>query len=507
MRGVFFMDNYNLYNDIKARTDGEIYIGVVGPVRTGKSTFIKKFMDLMVIPAIENPNEKERIIDELPQSAAGRTVMTTEPKFIPKDSVEINLGNNIKARFRLIDCVGFLIKGAQGVFENEKERLVKTPWFHDEITFTKAAEYGTGKVIKDHSTIGIVVTTDGTIGELSREEYLEAEEKTINELKKINKPFVVLVNSAVPSSNEAAKAVSYIAEKYGVTALPVNCENLSKADINNILLNILYEFPVVSIEFYIPKWVELLENDNPVRQEILECARNIMDSITYIKDVKNSIAPSEKAASQAGFNPAELKYITKVKYDNFDFSEGVQKINIYIDEKFYYENLSELTGEEIDDEYELVSMIKTLSCLKREYSRYIDAVKESEAKGYGVIMPSREQINLSEPELIRNGNKFGVRIKAECPSVHMIRVNLGTEISPIVGSEAQANDLIKYISDNSAKGEVWDTSIFGKSIGELVEDGMKSKIQMLNDECQLKLQETMQKVVNETSGGLVCIII
>ncbi len=489
------MDNFSLYRDIKARTDGEIYIGVVGPVRTGKSTFIKKFMDMMIIPGVDNPNEKERIIDELPQSAAGRTVMTTEPKFIPKEAVEINLGSNIRARFRLIDCVGYLVKGAQGVYEDDKERLVKTPWFKEEIPFTKAAEFGTGKVIKDHSTIGIVITTDGTIGDLPRENYLEAEEKTIAELKKINKPFVVIVNSTAPSSEDTARIVEYISQKYGVTAMAVDCERITKDDINNILLKILYEFPVGSIEFYLPKWVEMLPADNEIKNEIIQCARAILDNVTYIKDINGALPEMNSNC------------ISKIKFENFDFNEGVQKINIYVDEKYYYDNLSELCGEPIADEYELISMIRSLSEMKKKYGRFTEAAEASMAKGYGVVMPERDEITLSEPEVIKTGNKYGVKLKATSPSVHMIRVNIGTEISPIVGSEEQAKDLIGYIKSSSEQGEVWDTNIFGKSIGQLVEDGIKGKIQMINDDCQVKLQETMQKVVNESNGGLVCLII
>ncbi len=488
------MDNFNLYNDIKARTDGEIYIGVVGPVRTGKSTFIRRFMDLMIIPGITDPNERERVIDELPQAGAGRTVMTTEPKFIPKDAVEVSLGNSINARFRLIDCVGYLVNGAQGIYEDEQERLVKTPWFPEEIPFTKAAEYGTGKVIRDHSTIGIVVTTDGSIGELAREGYIGAEEKTINELKRINKPFIVIVNCTDPHSERAAACVTEIAARYNVTAIPVNCERLNKDDVHQILQSILYEFPVASIEFYLPKWCELLATDNPVKSELITAAGELLNSITHIKDIKEP-------------ETGNYTYINKMKYDNFDFTDGIQRINIDVDDRYYYDNLSELTGEDIHDEYQLISMIRLLSSQKKEYGRYIDAIAAARAKGYGVVMPSREEITLSPPEVIKNGNKYGVRLKATSPSVHMIKVNIGTEISPIVGSEAQAQDLIKYIGEGSEKGEVWDTNIFGKSIGELVEDGIRGKIQMINDDCQIKLQDTMQKVVNESSGGMVCLII
>lgn len=491
----FSNQEFQLYKDIKGRTNGDIYIGVVGPIRTGKSTFINKFMDTMIIPKIDNLNEKERVIDELPQSSGGRTVMTTEPKFIPKDAVTINLSEHINAKFRLIDCVGFMINDAQGIYEDEKERLVKTPWFPNEIPFSEAAEYGTRKVIKDHSTIGIVITTDGTIGEFSRENYYEAEEKAINELKKINKPFVVIVNSAIPDSDETKRIAQTISRKYGVSAIPVDCQNMDKNIINNILRTVLMEFPVNSIEFYMPKWVEMLPIEHPIKTELMNVARNIMDKITYIKDVVNMDTQIES------------EFVEEFKFDDFDFYNGLQKVNIYIDEKYYYENLSELCGEKIIDEYELITMIKTLSCLKKNYNQYIDAIDSAKNKGYGVVMPNKEEIILNEPELIKTNNKYGVKIKAESPSVHMIKVNIATEIAPIVGSEEQAKDLIKYIKDSGENGDVWNTSIFGKSMGQLIEDGIQGKIQMLNDESQVKLQDTMQKVVNDSNGGLVCLII
>lgn len=489
------MEQNNLYKDIQGRTNGDIYIGVVGPVRTGKSTFINKFMNLMIIPEIANLNEKERVVDELPQSSGGRTVMTTEPKFIPKESVEINLGDHVNARFRLIDCVGFMIDDAQGIYENDKERYVKTPWFPNEIPFSKAAEFGTQKVIRDHSTIGVVITTDGTIGEFSRENYLEAEEKTITELKKINKPFIVIVNSAIPNSEEASKTAQTIQNKYKVTTIPMDCEKMDKNDFNTVLKTVLFEFPINSIEFHMPKWAELLPDNHTIKTDLISCARKVLDEVTFIKDM-------------TGKKPEiESEYITQIKYEDFDFYNGLQKVNIGLDEKYYYENLSELTGENIKDEYELISMIKSLSGMKKNYERYLSAIETTKSKGYGVVMANKEEIILNEPELIKNNNKYGVKIKAESPSVHMIKVNIGTEIAPIVGSEDQALDLIKYISESSEKGDVWNASIFGKSMGQLIEDGIKSKVTMLNDDCQIKLQDTMQKVVNENSGGLVCLII
>lgn len=489
------MDNFNLYNDIKARTGGEIYLGIVGPVRTGKSTFIRRFMDIMVIPAINDVNEKRRIIDELPQAAAGKTVMTTEPKFIPKTAVEISPVSNVTAKFRLIDCVGYIADGVQGIYEDEKERQVKTPWYEESIPFTKAAEIGTRKVINDHSTIGIVITTDGSIGELPRESYLEAEAKTIYELKSINKPFIVIVNSVAPGSDTAINTAKEISKTYDVRAVTVNCDRLTKENIQSILTNILYEFPIVSFEFYMPKWVEAMADDNPIKREIIDNAREILYSADNIKDINTHERIDD------------CKYISAVRFDDFDFSTGNEKVTYEIDDKWYYEHLSELSGEKIEDEYELINMIKRLSVMGREYSNFIDAAAVAKMKGYGVVIPGIDEVNLSEPEIIKNGSKFGVRIKAQSPSVHMIKVDIATEISPIVGSEAQAEDLLKYINESRQSGNVWDTNIFGKTIGNLVEDGIKAKIQMLNDDCQTKLMDTMQKVVNETSGGLVCLII
>lgn len=492
--GVLFMKDFKLYNDIKSRTKGEIYIGVVGPVRTGKSTFIRNFISQMIIPAMDDENEINRITDELPQAAAGRTVMTTEPKFIPKDGIRIDIGEEINVAFKLIDCVGYMVNGAQGIYEDEHERLVKTPWFEENIPFSKAAEYGTGKVIRDHSTIGVVVTTDGSIGELGRNSYLEAEQRTINELKGINKPFVILVNSKNTSSSMCKNTVKELHEKYNVETLAVDCENMTVDDINRILNSVLKEFPICAVEFYMPKWIELLDEEDEIKKDIILQAREVIQSIGSIKDIE-----------QAKMNKSE--HIGMLDYDKFDFTEGIQKITITVPEELYFEHVSEITGEKIEDEYELVSRLKEMSKMKKEYEKYVDVINIAKQKGYGVVLPDKEQIVLKEPEMIKTGNKYGVKIKAESPSVHMIKVNIATEISPIVGSEEQAKDLIGYINNSKADGDIWETNIFGKSVGQLIEDGIRGKMQMLNDDCQTKLQDTMQKVVNETNGGLVCLII
>ena len=490
------MDNISLYEDIKARTGGEIYLGVVGPVRTGKSTFIRRFMDLCVIPSILDPNEKKRIIDELPQAGVGKTVMTTEPKFIPKTGIEIPLSNNVKAKFRLIDCVGYIVDSAQGVYEDDKERLVKTPWFDENIPFSKAAQTGTEKVIRDHSTIGIVMTTDGSIGEFTRDDYISAEEKAIMELKKIKKPFIVIVNSTFPASDFTRKIANEISEKYEVTALPMDCENLNKEDVNKILSAILYEFPIDCFNFNIPDWTECLKNDNPVKAELIENAADILQKITCVKDISKGYRNSDKN-----------RYITSVKINEFDFNTGILSVDFELDEKLYYEHLSNLTGENIEDEYALIELIRRLSKFDKEFNGYNDAINVAKNKGYGVVVPGLNDVKLYDPEIIKNGNKYGVKLKAESPSLHMIKVNIGTEISPIVGSKEQAEDLMAYIKESTKEGNVWETNIFGKTIGNLVEEGISAKIQTINDDCQMKLIDTMQKVVNETSNGIICLIL
>ncbi|MCI8635799.1 MAG: stage IV sporulation protein A [Eubacterium sp.] len=487
---------FNLYKDIQQRTGGEIYIGIVGPVRTGKSTFIKRFMDLMVIPNMEDENSRARTVDELPQSAQGKTIMTTEPKFIPKDAATIHLDGDTEVKVRLIDCVGYMVDGAAGHMEGSNKRMVKTPWFDYEIPFVDAASIGTQKVIKDHSTIGIVVTTDGSFGELKRENYVAGEEKTISELKTLGKPFVIVLNSERPYSDETVKLAEQMTEKYQMPVIPVSCEQLRKDDINKILESILYEFPIVRMEFYIPKWAEMLPCTNRMKENIIENAREILNSVTKAKDIRE-IKKQE-----------DSDYIADIHLDKIDLAQGLLKIKIEIEDKYYYENISELTGVPIQGEYQLISLIKELSAQKNSFEKVADAVNAVQMKGYGVIHPQLSDISLEEPELIRHGNKFGVKLRATSPSVHLIRANIETEIAPIVGSEEQAKDLIAYIKEgqNTPSG-VWDTNIFGKSVGELMEDGIRSKISMMDDECQMKLQDTMQKIVNDSNGGLVCIII
>ena len=488
-------NTYDLYRDIQKRTGGEIYIGVLGPVRTGKSTFIKRFMEELVLPVMEDEHAKARAQDELPQSAGGKTITTTEPKFIPNEAAKVVLSGDVPVSVRLIDCVGYMVDGAAGHMEEDVERMVKTPWFDYEIPFTQAAEIGTDKVMNDHSTIGLVITTDGSFGELPRSNYLEAEEKTILALKKSRKPFLVMVNSQKPYSEETKKIMDEINEKYDVSTVAVNCEQLKKEDINMLLEKVLYEFPISSLEFYMPKWVELLPNDNRMKQDIIENVKLLMKDYSTIRNVLD--------------NPIALdsEYIKRCKTDTVRLSDGVIRVQLDVEDAYYFEMLTEMVGEPIADEYQLISKLKSFAAMKHEYAKVLDAVNMVRMKGYGVVTPDRDEIVLEKPELIKHGNKFGVKIKASSPSIHMIRANIETEIAPIVGTQEQADDLIGYINQTDKENGIWDTNIFGKTIEQLVNDGITAKVAVIGEESQIKLQDTMQKIVNDSNGGMVCIII
>ncbi len=490
------MDNFQLYRDIRERTGGEIYIGVVGPVRTGKSTFIKRFMDLLVLPNMEDIHERERATDELPQSASGKTIMTTEPKFVPKEAVEINIAEDIPVKIRLIDCVGYMVEGASGHMENNMERMVKTPWFEEEVPFTKAAELGTYKVIHDHSTIGVVVTCDGSFGDIPAESYGKPEERTVEELKKLGKPFVILLNTTKPYSDPVRKAAEEMYRKYQVPVLPVNCEQLKKEDITMILEQVLLEFPLVEVEYHMPRWVEMLSPDHPVKQELIAAVRMMMDQFHVLRDVGT-------VQAECG-GPC----VSSVRLDHVALDRGTASYAVEMEESCYYGVLSELTGMELQDEYDLMEQLKELSAMRRDYGKVIRAMDTVRQKGYGMVLPEKEEIEMEDPVLIHQSGKYGVKIRAFSPSVQMIRARIETEIAPIVGSEEQAKDLIQYIQDGQKQEDgIWQINIFGKTIEELVEDGIRSKLYQISEESQVKLQDTMQKIVNDSNGGLVCIII
>lgn len=489
------MDTFSVYEDIQARTKGQLLVGVVGPVRTGKSTFVRRFMEVLALPGLEEAKKTE-LTDSLPVSGSGKLITTVEPKFVPKEAINIWLEEGLQVKLRLIDCVGFLVSGAVGNMEDGKERMVKTPWFKQEIPFRQAAETGTQKVIRDHSTVGIMVTTDGSFGEITREEFIKSEERTIYELKKCKKPFVIILNSQKPYKDETKQMAKNLQEKYQTTVIPLNCEQLRKEDVIRILEKLLYEFPVRQIEFYIPKWVELLPVTHVIKEDLINHIRELMKEYHFIRDFYQTPLRIDSP------------YISKTDTQSIDLSTGIVKIRVDIDDSYYYAVLSEMTGVEIEGEYQLIRILKELSFMKNEYITVKHAMDAVRGCGYGVVTPKKDEITVEEPALIKQGNKYGVKIKSSSPSIHMIKANIETEIAPIVGTEQQAKDLITYIKENAnSKDGIWQTNIFGKSIEQLVEDGIRAKIAQISEESQVKLQDTMQKIVNDSKGGLVCIII
>ena len=492
------MENTKLYQDIAKRTDGDIYVGVVGPVRTGKSTFIKKFMDLLVIPNIDNEYKKNRAKDELPQSAGGKTIMTTEPKFVPNEAIEITLDNQLKFKTRLVDCVGYLVDNAIGYLEDDMPRMVKTPWSDDEIPFEKAAEIGTKKVIEEHSTIGILITTDGTVTDIPREDYIKAEERVVAELKAINKPFVILLNSAEPNSDYTQELANKLSQKYNNSVIPINCADLNLDDINNIFSKVLYEFPVNRIAIKFPKWIDGLSSSHPLKKQLLDEIKNAFSDVLVLKDISSCTS-----------SISSTDIISKTNLENIQLGTGNVNIKIELKDELFYKILSEITEVQIDNEGDLFSIISTLSSTKQKYDKIAYALEEVNAKGYGIVTPSIDELVLEEPEMVKQGSRFGVKLKATAPSIHMIKTNVTTEVSPIVGSEKQSEELVNYLLsgfENDPK-QIWESNIFGKSLHELVNEGLQTKLSKMPEDAQIKLQETLERIVNEGSGGLICIIL
>ncbi len=492
------MSEYNIYRDIAERSGGDVYIGVVGPVRTGKSTFIKKFMEQLVIPNITDNYKRERTIDELPQSAAGKTVMTTEPKFIPEQGVNININSNAGLNVRMIDCVGYIVDDAVGFLEEEQPRMVNTPWSEKEIPFTEAAEIGTRKVIAEHSNIGIVVTTDGTVTDIPSDSYKEAEERVILELKEIGKPFIVLLNSANPESAFALEKKNNLENKYNVKVVCCNCETLSAEDVNEIIESVLYEFPLKEIKIHLPDWMDSLEDTHWVNKNVTELIINTLENIKKINDV-------EKAFS--GFRCTEC--IDNYSINKIDLGTGSVDLKLSSTDDLYYKILGEQSGFEISNQQDLLDLIKNLSSIKIQYDKVSYALQEVEQKGYGIVTPTIEQLSMQEPEIVKQGGKFGVRLKASAPSIHMIKADIETEVNPIVGTEKQSEDLVHYLLEEfeNDPSKLWASNIFGKTLSELVNEGLNNKLYRMSPDAQGKLQETLQKIVNEGSGGLICIIL
>ena len=488
----------DIYSDIAKRTNGDIYVGIVGPVRTGKSTFIKKFMEQLVIPNITGEFMRERAVDELPQSAAGKTIMTTEPKFIPEDAVEVAVGENAKFNVRMIDCVGFIVPSAIGYIENEAPRMVRTPWFEDEIPFAMAAEIGTQKVIKEHSTIGLVITTDGSISDIPRSEYSEAEERVIGELQAINKPFVVVLNCVNPDSADSKALAAELSEKYSTPVIAVNCLALDENDINSIMKQVLYSFPVKEVNINMPKWITGLDKGHWLRKNMMEAIRLAADNVHLVRDV-DGIAERLK----------DSENISQVNVGGIDLGKGSAEITIVPEESLFYKILGEETGAEIGCDSDLMPLLRSLMDIKRKYAKIENALNEVEATGYGIVMPQIDEMTLEEPEIIKQGGKFGVRLKASAPSIHMMRADIVTEVNPIVGSEKQSEELLMYLMKEFEESpqQIWNSNIFGKSLSELVNEGLHNKLYRMPVDARLKLQETLERIINEGCGGLICFIL
>ena len=488
----------DIYSDISKRTDGDIYIGVVGPVRTGKSTFIKRFMETLVIPNIEGDFKRERAVDELPQSAAGKTIMTTEPKFIPEEAVEVNLEGSARFNVRLIDCVGYIVPSSLGYIENEAPRMVMTPWFDEEVPFNMAAEVGTQKVITEHSTIGLVVTTDGSISDIPREEYEECEERVISELKEINKPFVVIMNCQSPDSDDSVNLCSELSEKYGAAVIPVNCLDMNESDIKQIMMQILFAFPIKEINIKMEKWITGLAKGHWLKDEVFSAVRESASDVKLVKEAK-------RAADRIG----DCRYVESSSVSDIDLGKGSVTIQVNLDGTLFYKILGEATGIEIVNESDLLPVLMELNKIKKEYMKIKPALDEVEATGYGIVMPDIDELTLEEPEIIKQGGKYGVKLKASAPSIHLMKAAINTTVSPIVGTEKQSEELVMYLLSGFEENpkKIWESNIFGKSLHELVNEGLHNKLYKMPIDARMKIQETLERVINEGCSGLICFIL
>lgn len=492
------MAEYSIYKDISERTGGDIYIGVVGPVRSGKSTFIKRFMESLVLPNIEDGYSKERARDEMPQSAAGKTVMTTEPKFIPDEAVKISVDGVSSLKVKMIDCVGYIIPEALGAIENGQARMVRTPWSEEPVPFVEAAEMGTQKVIREHSTIGMLVTTDGSIGDIKRESYVEAEERIVNELKELKKPFAVILNSANPTKDSAVALAYELEEKYKVPVALVSCMDLDSEDIRHILELVLFEFPVNEIRINMPEWVYSLGDDHKIKTSIVSSIEKCVSRINKTGDIKDS------------FNDlSENEYIKAFRINNINLGDGSADLSLDMEDGLYWSVLSQLTGFDISGDSQLIELLCELAKMKDKYDRVGKALDDAESSGYGIVMPNISDLRLNDPEIVKQSGGYGVKLSASAQSIHMIRANIETEISPMVGTEQQSEDLVKSMLKEfeSDPQSIWESNMFGKTLYELVNEGLHTKLDHMPDASRKKLSETLERIINEGSGGLICIIL
>ncbi|SCW27885.1 stage IV sporulation protein A [Paenibacillus tianmuensis] len=492
------MEKVDIFKDIAERTGGDIYLGVVGAVRTGKSTFIKRFMESIVLPNIQNEADRIRATDELPQSAAGRTIMTTEPKFVPNNAVQLHVAEGLNVNIRLVDCVGYVVEGAKGYEDENGPRMINTPWFDEAIPFQEAAEIGTRKVIQEHATLGVVITTDGSIAEIPRASYVDAEERIINELKEVGKPFIVIVNSTRPQSDAVIELRNELQAKHDVPVVAMSVANMSEDDMMSVLREVLYEFPVHEVNVNLPSWVMVLEENHWLRSSFENSVRETVQDIRRLRDVDRVVSHFE-----------EYEFIDKAALAGMNMGQGVAEIDLYAPDELYDRILMEVVGVEIRGKDHLLQLMQDFTHAKREYDHFAEALEMVKTTGYGIAPPTLAEMALDEPELIRQGSRFGVRLKATAPSIHMIRVDVESEFSPIIGTEKQSEELVRYLmqdfEDNPLK--IWESDIFGRSLHSIVREGIQGKLAMMPDNARYKLQETLGRIINEGSGGLIAIIL
>ncbi len=492
------MTEVSIYDDIARRTGGEIYIGVVGPVRTGKSTFIKQFMEKLVLPNMEDSFARERTLDEMPQSASGKTVMTTEPKFVPNDAAHLSLEGGTQFNVKLIDCVGYIVPGALGLTEEEKPRMVMTPWSEEPMPFELAAEKGTRKVINEHSTVGVVITTDGSFSELDREDYEDAEGRVISEMKASGKPFTVVLNTESPESEGAKELKGILEEKYGVSVNVVNCLDISESDIRGILEKLLYEFPITCLRFNVPSWVNTLSPAHPLRTTILDGIAEKANTVSRLWELKDAFD-----------DVYDENFGTAICYKSSNLSDGTSELDVTVPKELFYKILGDETGLEIADDADLISIVSTLSASKRKYDKFEQALEQVEATGYGIVTPNVEDMTLEEPEIVKQAGSYGVKLRASAPSIHLMRADIKAEVSPVVGSEKQSEDIVKFLlrefEEDPAK--IWETNLFGKTLHELINESLNAKLNHMPQEARAKLCSTLQRIINDGAGGLICILL